>query len=55
MQRDLGPGKRSTAREMTKDYTRSHVSEAVGRHRGSAAACKPKTRLVPGPAPKRGK
>jgi hypothetical protein len=48
----MGQGKRSTGRDMTKEMTRSHVTEQSGRHRGGAVKIAPK--LVPGPAPKRG-
>ncbi|MCE2968846.1 MAG: hypothetical protein LW847_01210 [Burkholderiales bacterium] len=52
MQRNMGQGKRSTGRDMTKEMARSHVTEQSGRHRGGAVKTAPK--LVPGPAPKRG-
>lgn len=52
MQRNMGQGKRSTGRDMTKEMTRSHVTEQTGRHRGGAVKIAPK--LVLRPAPKRG-
>lgn len=48
MTRTTGPGKKSTARDMTKGLLKSGAQPAAGRHRSATTTPAPASKLMPG-------